>query len=94
MIATITPESLRALAGRWPEYPNELRDALRAAADEIETKADKIEGLTCDLRMAVETAYKRGATWWTEMNYPKWFAEFEAAKGATVIQAALSEKPE
>lgn len=63
-----------------------IAEAVQTAADLIATQADKIEGLTCDLRMAVETAYKRGATEWTRLNYPKWFAEFEAA--------ALTEGPQ
>jgi len=45
----------------------------------FEEAADKIEGLTADLRNAVEVAYRRGATDWTRLNYPTWFQQFEAA---------------
>jgi hypothetical protein len=40
--------------------------------------ADKIEGLEADLENAVETAFKRGATEWTLMNYPDLYARFNA----------------
>lgn len=60
------------------------RDALSARVavleDSLLTQNDKIEGLTCDLRLAVETAYHRGATEWTRLNYPRWFAELEASQ--------------
>ena len=45
---------------------------------------DKIEGLDADLYCAVEVAYKRGATEWTRLNYPEWYARFEAARLATL----------
>lgn len=31
---------------------------------------DKVDGLEADLESAVETAFKRGATEWTKLNYP------------------------
>lgn len=37
---------------------------------------DKVEGLTADLEMAVLTAYKRGATEWTRLNYPDWYSHW------------------
>lgn len=40
----------------------------------IREAIDKIEGLDADLENAVETAYKRGATEWTRLNYPDLYA--------------------
>lgn len=49
------------------------------AADEIERLRDSNEGLTCDLRMAVQTAYNRGATEWARLNYPQWIEWLESS---------------
>lgn len=43
-----------------------------------EAIADKIDGLTADLENAVETAFKRGATEWTRLNYPDQYARLSA----------------
>jgi hypothetical protein len=53
--------------------------ALRAAADEIERLKDALGGTRCDLRLAVETAYRRGASEWTRLNYPDVFADLQAS---------------
>jgi hypothetical protein len=37
---------------------------------------DTIDALESELKMAVETAYRRGAVEWTKLNYPKWYEEF------------------
>ncbi len=37
---------------------------------------DKIDGLEADLESAVQTAFKRGATEWTRLNYPDLYARF------------------
>lgn len=87
MADPITPWHLRDLAdsyqlGRYTDddFSDEIHDALRAAADQIERLADSLDGTRCDLRLAVETAYHRGATEWTRMNYPGVFADLQAAK--------------
>lgn len=91
MAESITPEKLRELADYVQRIPQLSRDyqidaahdantALRAAADQIERLADSLDGTRCDLRLAVETAYHRGATEWTRMNYPGVFADLQAAK--------------
>lgn len=38
--------------------------------------ADEIKGLEADLESAVKTAFKRGATEWTRLNYPDLHARF------------------
>lgn len=43
---------------------------------------DKIEGLEADLDNAVEVAWKRGATEWVRLNYPKHYARFTAGRAA------------
>lgn len=53
----------------------------RAYLDEIDRLKDTVEGLTCDLRLAVETAYHRGATDWTRMNYPRIYAALTTKEG-------------
>jgi hypothetical protein len=35
--------------------------------------SDNLEGLDADLHEAVRVAYKRGATDWTRLNYPKYY---------------------
>ncbi|TGP27968.1 hypothetical protein EN814_09815 [Mesorhizobium sp. M2D.F.Ca.ET.171.01.1.1] len=42
----------------------------------IRAAIDKIEGLEADLDSAVEVAWKRGATDWVRMNYPKHYERF------------------
>lgn len=39
--------------------------------DWIDVLEDRVEGLQADLDSAVEVAYKRGATEWVRLNYPK-----------------------
>lgn len=46
---------------------------LREASKLIESQADTISGLESDLFLAVSTAFKRGATEWTRLNYPKYY---------------------
>lgn len=58
--------------------------ALDASA-EIERLRDSVSGLTADLMLAVETAYDRGATEWTRLNYPQWHDQIAA--GAEARQA-------
>ena len=53
----------------------------RAYLDEIDRLKDTVEGLTCDLRLAVETAYHRGATDWTRLNYPRIYAALTTKEG-------------
>lgn len=48
--------------------------------DIIREAIDKIEGLDADLESAVETAYRRGATEWTRLNYPALYERFAAEK--------------
>lgn len=40
------------------------------------TAWDRAEGLEADLDDAVEVAWKRGATEWVRLNYPKHYARF------------------
>ena len=54
------------------------RDAL---AERVRVLEDKVEGLTDDLESAVEVAFKRGATEWTRLNYPKRFAALTGKGG-------------
>lgn len=48
----------------------------QAVVDILREAEDKIEGLEADLESAVETAFKRGATEWTRLNYPDLYARF------------------
>ena len=52
---------------------------------------DKIEGLTADLRCAVQVAWRRGAKDWARLNYPQWVEWLESCDAETV--AALSSRP-
>lgn len=52
-----------------------------SAMEAIAELRDTVEGLTCDLRLAVETAYHRGATDWTRMNYPRIYAALTTKEG-------------
>lgn len=45
-----------------------------APADKIIALFEKIEGLEADLDSAVEVAFKRGATEWVRLNYPKHYS--------------------
>lgn len=49
--------------------------------DKILALIDEVEGLQADLDKAVETAYNRGATDWTKLNYPKHFERLSKANG-------------
>lgn len=40
---------------------------------------DKIDGLESALHSAIEVAFKRGATEWVRMNYPKHYATLAAS---------------
>jgi hypothetical protein len=50
--------------------------------DIIRAAIDKIEGLDADLDSAVEVAWKRGATDWVRMNYPKHYERFTTGENA------------
>jgi hypothetical protein len=56
-----------------------IHDAVMAERAEWESKIeeweDKIDGLQADLDNAVDTAFARGATEWTRLNYPDRFAK-------------------
>ncbi len=52
----------------------ETRVTVRCAT--IREAIDKIEGLDADLDSAIEVAWKRGATDWVRMNYPKHYERF------------------
>ena len=47
---------------------------------EHDDATDKIDGLTSDLEGAVEVAFKRGATEWVRLNYPKQYETLIAQK--------------
>ncbi len=51
---------------------------------------DKIEGLTADLRCAVQVAWRRGAKDWARLNYPQWVEWLESCD-ASVQQPADGE---
>lgn len=53
---------------------SDLIDVTVQLHHETDRLTDKIEGLEADLSSAVETAFKRGATEWTRLNYPDAFA--------------------
>lgn len=57
---TMEPDTFLAL--------NSLPDLITA----YESQADTIEGLTSDLQMAVQVAWRRGAKDWARLNYPGW----------------------
>lgn len=52
--------------------------ALIARARDAERLEDKVDGLTADLREAVEVAFLRGATEWVRLNYPADFKRLSA----------------
>jgi len=52
--------------------------ALIARARDAERLEDKVDGLTADLRSAVEVAFLRGATEWVRLNYPADFKRLSA----------------
>jgi hypothetical protein len=52
---------------------------------ELARLKDKVEGLTADLYLAVETAYCRGAKEWTRLNYPEWFGRLETLERAPSV---------
>ena len=61
-------------------------DVIRALVLRLRVAEDTVEGLTADLQLAVEVAFKRGAREWTRLNYPKEYArlvEGETASGDT-----------
>jgi hypothetical protein len=49
-----------------------MHDVLRA----LLAAWDRAEGLEADLDSAVEVAFKRGATEWVRLNYPKHYTRF------------------
>jgi hypothetical protein len=53
--------------------------AIITCPDKILMLMDKIEGLEADIDNAVETAFKRGATEWTRLNYPEHYKRLTAA---------------
>lgn len=58
----------------WPEVVSSAAAEIEALRRENERLRDKVEGLEADLESAVETAFNRGATEWTRLNYPKLYA--------------------
>ena len=77
-------ETALTCASRWTQFQRDQRklaeiigEALNA---ERERWQDKIDGLSADLDNAVETAFKRGATEWTRLNYPEQFARLSAIR--------------
>lgn len=48
------------------------------ASEALSWSVDKIQGLEADLDSAVEVAWKRGATEWVRLNYPKHFTRLTA----------------
>ena len=57
-----------------------LLDRLDALEGRAQAAEDKAEGLSADLRMAVQVAYRRGATEWARLNYPSWIDWLEACE--------------
>lgn len=78
--------SLQPVDGLLKSRMRELRErdaAVQAAvAKAVEDANDKIDGLSSDLESAVEVAYKRGATEWVRLNYPKHFAAIRSRGAA------------
>lgn len=65
-----------AFGERCPDFDADCR-CCKAWA-ELDQMNDKIEGLEADLENAVETAFGRGATEWTRLNYPNSYARLTA----------------
>lgn len=67
--------------GTWPRECFE--GIIDSYAETCEEAVDKIEGLEADLDSAVEVAWKRGATDWVRMNYPKHYERFTTGEDAS-----------
>jgi hypothetical protein len=52
---------------------------------------DKIEGLTADLRCAVQVAWRRGAKDWARLNYPQWVEWLESCDAETADGGSSNE---
>lgn len=80
-------EAMQKLGFAWleanaPDRLTDLAKSLTAAQEENERLRDKVDGLEADLQNAVETAFKRGATEWARLNYPKLYAALSTTEGS------------
>jgi hypothetical protein len=72
------------------EIADEAETRVAVTCGTIRAAIDKIEGLDADLDSAVEVAWKRGATNWVRMNYPKHYERFTTGENVSPPSQEIS----
>lgn len=78
---------IRAPSADRPEWLDGTPETPVGTPEWCALATDKIEGLTADLRSAVQVAWKRGAKDWARLNYPQWVDWLEVCDGIDGIKS-------
>jgi hypothetical protein len=70
------------LMGSMPDWLHGTAEMPVGTPNWCSLAMDKIEGLTTDLQLTVQVAWRRGAKDWVRLNYPQWVAWLEACDEA------------